>query len=149
VASSSRVEKTAPIASYFATDYVVLDGAREIVVRIGESNPELDALLDAHDAGHGIFITAHNPRSERQTDAINVAASEQMRAILAGRGLAALPHIGRSPDGDWIEHGFFVLSLDPADALTLAAEFDQFAIVVASKGAPAELLLTCVGSPAA
>jgi hypothetical protein len=149
MAGSGRVEQTAPIASYLATDYVVLDGAREIVVRIGESNAELDALLVAHGANHGIFITAHNPRSEPQEDAINNAANKMMRAILFERGLVALPHIGRSPDGDWIEHGFFVLDLAPYDALTLAAEFEQFAIVVASQNAPAELLLTSVGNTTA
>ena len=138
--------QTAPIASYLAADYVVLTNGREIVARIGESNADLDELLTAHGVTHGVFITAHNPRSEPQTDAVNDAANEQLHAMFAARGLAALPHIGRSPDGDWSEHGFFVLALDPADALTLAAEFGQFAIVVAELGNSAELLLTSVGN---
>jgi hypothetical protein len=141
--------KPAPISSYLATDYVVLDGGREIVIRIGQSNPQLDALLDAHAARHGVFITAHNPRSEPQPDSVNQAANDAMRRILAERGLVALPHIGRSPDGDWIEHGFFVIGLEPADALSLAAEFEQFAIVLTERGKPAQLLLTILSQQSA
>jgi hypothetical protein len=140
------VEQTAPIESYLATDYVVLDAGREIVVRIGQTSPELDVLLVAYSADHGIFITAYNPRSEPQTDATNNAANDEMLALLTERGLISLPHIGRSPDGDWIEHGFFVLDLAPSDALTLAAEFEQFAIVIAELGKSAALLLTNVGN---
>jgi Protein of unknown function (DUF3293) len=139
----------APIASYLATDYVVLDGGREIVIRIGQSNPQLDSLLDAHATRRGVFITAHNPRSEPRPDSVNQAANDAMRRMLAERGLVALPHIGRSPDGDWIEHGFFVLDLDPADALSLAAEFDQLAIILTERGKPAELLLTAWGHQSA
>jgi hypothetical protein len=139
------VGPTAPIESYLATEYVVLTDGRELLVCIGETNAELDALLAANGAAYGVFITAHNPRSEPQPDDINDAANEQMRAILTARGLIALPHIGRSPDGNWSEHGFFVLDLDPTDALTLATEFGQFAIVVTERGKPAELLLTEIG----
>ncbi|MFL5758683.1 MAG: DUF3293 domain-containing protein [Thermomicrobiales bacterium] len=66
-------------------------------------------------------------------------------ATCSPRGLAALPHIGRSPDGTWTEHGFFVLDLAVADALDFAADFEQFAIVLAERGKPAELVLTAVG----
>jgi Protein of unknown function (DUF3293) len=141
------MSQVAPITSYLATDYVVLDGGQEIIVRIGQANSQLDALLDAHRARHGVFITAHNPRSEPQSATINDAANERMRRGLAERGLVTLPHIGRSPVGDWIEHGFFVLDLAPAGALVLAAEFEQFAIVVCERGKAAELLLTSVADP--
>jgi hypothetical protein len=136
------MSQAAPISSYLATDYVVLDGGREIVVRIGQANSQLDVLLDAYGARHGVFITAHNPRSEPQPDSVNRAANDALRGVLAERGLVALPHIGRSPDGDWIEHGFFVLDLPTVDALAIAAQFDQFAIVVSERGKRAELVLT-------
>jgi Protein of unknown function (DUF3293) len=131
-----------PIDSYLAAEYVVHDGEREIVVRIGQSNPELDALLGAHGAHHGVFITAANPRSQPQSDEVNHAANERIRQTFTERGLVALPHTGRSPAGDWSEPGFFVLDLARDDALDLAAQFDQFGIVVAERGKPAKLLLT-------
>lgn len=137
--------QTAPISSYLAAEYVVHDGGREIAVHIGQANPELDALLDARHAHHGVFITAANPRSESQPDAVNHAANERMRRILTERGLVALPHTGRATDDDWSEEGFFVLDLAPAEALALATQFDQFAIVVAERGREAQLLLTGVG----
>jgi Protein of unknown function (DUF3293) len=143
------IPQPAPIASYLATDYVVIDGGKEITVRIGESSRDLDALLEAHSARHGVFITAHNPRSEPQPDSVNQIANDAIRRIFAERGLVTLPHIGRSPDGDWIEHGFFVLELARSDALSLAAEFEQFAIVLTERGKPAELLLTALGQQSA
>jgi Protein of unknown function (DUF3293) len=139
------VTQTAPVASYLAAEYVVHDGGREIVVRIGQTNVELDALLDARNAHHGAFITAANPRSESQPDAVNHAANERMRQLLDGRGLVTLPHTGRSTDDHWTEEGFFVLDIIPADALALATQFDQFAIVLAERGKRAELVLTEVG----
>jgi hypothetical protein len=141
--------QSAPIDSYLAAEYVVHDGGREIVVRIGQSNPELDALLDAHHAHRGIFITAANPRSESQPDAVNHAANDRMRRIFDKRGLVALPHTGRATDDDWTEPGFFVLDLTRDDALALAAQFDQFAIVLAGRGNRAELVLTNREEPSA
>jgi hypothetical protein len=141
------VTQNAPIASYLAAEYVVHDGERKIVVRIGQSNPELDTLLDAHNAHHGVFITAANPRSESQPDAVNHAANDRMRRIFDKRGLVALPHTGRATDDDWTEPGFFVLDLARDDALALAAQFAQFAIVFAERGKPAKLLLTAVDEP--
>jgi Protein of unknown function (DUF3293) len=139
------VTQTAPISSYLAAKYVVHDGGREIIVRIGQTNIELDSLLDAHGAHHGVFITAANPRSQPQPGEVNHAANERMRRLLDERGLVALPHTGRATDDDWSEEGFFVLDIIPAGALDLAERFDQFAIVVAERGKPAELMLTGLG----
>jgi Protein of unknown function (DUF3293) len=139
----------APIDSYLAAEYVVHDGGREIIVRIGQSNPELDALLDARHAHHGVFITAANPRSESQPDAVNHAANERMRRVFDKRSLVALPHTGRATDDDWTEPGFFVLDLARDDALALATQFDQFAIVVAERGRMAELKFTVIGEASA
>src|SRR5215211_7857513 len=100
-----------PVDSYLAAEYVVHEGGREIVVRIGQTNAELDVLLDARGAHHGVFITAANPRSQQQPEDVNDAANEQMRHVLQERGLVALPHTGRSTVDDWSEQGFFVLDL--------------------------------------
>src|SRR5215211_5778846 len=107
----------APIDSYLAAEYVVHDGEREIVVRIGQSSAELNQFLDAHGTHQGVFITAANPRSQQQSDADNDAANAEMLRLLNERGFVTLPHTGRSTEDAWAEEGFFVLDLARDDAL--------------------------------
>jgi len=139
-----------PLAAFLDSDYVVIDGGREVVVRIGRASAELNALLVRHGAGHGVFITGWNPLSRAQPPALNAAANVRMMQEFAGRAVAALPHVGRGGDGAWAEHGFFALDLDREEALALAVAFGQFAIVLAVYEEPAALLLTTLAeSPGA
>ena len=137
-----------PLAAFLAADYVVIDAGREVVVRIGQTSGEVDALLIRHGAGHGVFITGWNPRSRVQSPEANAAANDRLALALARRGAATLPHVGRARESDWAEEGFFALDLDPAEAQAIAAAFGQFGVVVAASGAPADLLLTALADPA-
>jgi hypothetical protein len=49
---------------------------------------------------------------------------------------------------DWFDEGF-VLDLARDDALDLATQFNQFGVVLAERGKPAELVLTVVGQSSA
>jgi len=51
------------IDAYKKALYVVF-GRPELVIRIGEPNPDLDELLEAEGAATAVFITAANPRGE-------------------------------------------------------------------------------------
>jgi hypothetical protein len=143
----SAPRRTVPIASYEASHFVVLDGEREVVLRIGRTSPEFDAVLDGRGATSGICITAANPFSEWQSDAVNEAANALLSDVLRKGGWCTLPHIGRSPDRTWVEEGFFVLDLDEDEGLAIAERFGQFGIVAIERGMPARLVLTrLVGS---
>jgi hypothetical protein len=131
-----------PIGPYEASVYGVVAGGREVAIRIGRTSPELDALFDARGAASGICITAANPFSEWQTSAVNAAANDRLVELLRAGGWRTLPHVGRSPDGTWVEAGFFVLDLDEAAALAIAERFGQFGIVAIGRGRPARLVLT-------
>ena len=89
----------------------------------------------------GLFITGWNPFSQSTAPYLNRAANHRMPALFAEQGVIALPHVGRSHDGAWIEEGFFALGLSAAAGLLIAAQFDQHAIVTVSLGRPAELHL--------
>lgn len=131
--------------AYERTLYVAMDGKREVVARIGRSNPEIDRLIEARGAAELVFITAWNPRSAKASDAENAAAAMRLKDILADEDLDWLPHEGRSPDGDWAEKGFAVFDLPPADALALAEMFGQNAIVWCAYDQPAAVLFTKIG----
>jgi hypothetical protein len=129
--------------AYEATEYRAADGAGEAGVRIGRASPALDALLNRHGAGSGVFVTAWNPRSERTDPAANEEAAARLAAEVAGLGLRALPHHGVPDDADWeAEQGLFVLDLDDAGAVALAERYGQNAIVCYARGRPARLVAT-------
>lgn len=131
--------------AYERTLYVAMDGKREVVARIGRTNPEIDRLIEARGAAELVFITAWNPRSAKASDVENAAAAKRLKDILADEDLDWLPHEGRAPDGDWAEKGFAVFDLPPADALALAEMFGQNAIVWCAYDQPAAVLFTKIG----
>ncbi|MET0820589.1 MAG: DUF3293 domain-containing protein [Aeromicrobium sp.] len=135
------------LAAYRGTRYAVIDvaGGTLAEARVGEHRPELDAVLDAHGAASGVFITAWNPRSVPTDDDTNAAAHARLASMLAGRDLVALAHAGFGQDPAWrAEHGFFVLDLPESEALEIAVELEQNAVVVVRRGAPAQLVLSDV-----
>ncbi|HZH27778.1 MAG TPA: DUF3293 domain-containing protein [Azospirillaceae bacterium] len=126
-------------AAYRGTRYTAGDDATH--VRLGERSAAIDAVLDAHNARSGVFITAWNPLSRPTGEADNKAATERLRAALVG--WPHLPHRGIGLDPSWTpEEGFFVLDMPEDEAVALAGRFGQVAIVAIRKGEPARLLLT-------
>ncbi len=75
------------------------------------------------------IITAHNPRSERLSDAENQRRHEELQRDLQALGLEHLPSIGASPDGTWVEEGFAVFDVGLAQALELGRKYGQHAIL--------------------
>ena len=138
---------TVPVDAYRQTDFVVIQDGAEITVHLGETSDALDRLLTKLGPATGIFITAWNPYSRTQSAVSNAAANARMAALFECRGIRVLSHIGRSRTSAWSEDGFFALDLDPADALAIAREFHQHAVVHAPAGKPAELLLTGLAQP--
>jgi hypothetical protein len=136
-----------PIDAYRQTDFAVIHDGVEITVQIDNTSAALDRLLAELDAASGIFITAWNPYSLAQSAEVNAAANARMAALFERRGIRAPPHVGRSRASDWSEEGFFAIDLDPADALAIAREFRQHAVVFAASGQTAVLLLTGLDAP--
>src|SRR5229473_650544 len=76
------------LAAYQDADYVVF-GDPDIVLRVGEPSPRLDALLEAEGAATAAYITAANPLGERRSkarNALGVAALEDLIAASRARG---------------------------------------------------------------
>jgi Protein of unknown function (DUF3293) len=129
-------------AAYRATDYRVDDPAGEsFVLRIGETSAGADRLLAAHGQTAWAFITACNPRSERQSDEENSRRMAELEAVLRDGGWPHYRGAGVSRDGTWPpEPSFLVVGISEAEALDLAHCFDQNAIVVGRTGEPARLI---------
>ena len=137
------------IEAYRGTRYTVLDADGIVVAeaRIDELAPDVDALLDAHGAAAGVFITAWNPRSEPTDDAVNAEAHARLVTHFEETGHVVMPHAGVGQDATWApEHGLFVLDLSEDDATEVAASYGQNAVVTIERGHPAALVLTGVMS---
>ncbi len=125
------------IDAYRQADYVVREP--RIVVRIGEANVALDALIGA--AGGAAFLTAANPRSERRSEEENRRRMALLETELHAAGCRYLEGEGRDPKRTWAEPSFLVLGIARAEALRLARRFEQNAFVWCETGKPAELVL--------
>jgi hypothetical protein len=135
------------IAAYRGTRYAVLgpDGGTLAEARVDRHEPAVDAVLDARGATSGVFITAWNPRSDPTDEDVNAEAHARMATRLHESGVAVLPHAGFGEDPAWrAEHGFFALDLSEREALQIAVDFEQNAVVVVRRGAPARLVLSDV-----
>jgi hypothetical protein len=127
--------------AYEKAEYVVLGGP-EIVLRIGEPNAGLDALLEEHGASTAAFISAANPfgapASESENDVAFKALSHLAGDYLCFDGEGRDP----DPDSDWPpERSLLVLDIPREEAARVARAFEQNAIVYVEKGRAPELVV--------
>jgi hypothetical protein len=128
------------LEAYKKADYVVF-ADRQVVVRLGEINPELDVLLDAEGATTAAFITAANPRGEKRSDIENGVANAALQSFVSAAGYPHFWGEGRDPFGSWAEPSFLVIGIYRANAEALGQLFEQNAIVFCEVGRPPELIV--------
>lgn len=131
------------LAAFQATQYVARAPGGEIVIRIGERNGPLDALLGQMGVSEWVFVTACNPHTTRASDEANGLATGQLKHSLWRDGARLLEGEGRGPEGGgWpAEHSFLVFGMDRASATALGRAWGQSAVVIGRRGEAAELLL--------
>lgn len=127
--------------AYLETNFeVALPEGRQLVLRHGGRQPELDEWIRSQGANHRhwVFVTAWNPGELRPTDAENRAAQDRLRAVVSERGwpfLAAVGHLG-----NWREESLLVLVPRRSDGLALGAEFGQAAVLIGRLGGHAAVV---------
>jgi hypothetical protein len=130
------------IQSYKATTYHVNNSGERVEFFISKFNPELDSILNQHDARTAAFITAHNPHSQIVSAAENSCAHEILLKELQATGHKWLAGYGTDPDGEWPpETSILILAIDQPDATRLAAQLEQNAYVWIERGTPPALIL--------
>jgi len=128
------------LAAYEKTDYAVF-GEPELVLHIGERNPDLDELLEAEGASTAAFITAANPRGRARSAWENEIANAALVKSQTEAGFACYEGEGRNPDGSWTEKSVLVVGISRADAGIVGRAFGQNAVVFVERGLPPELLV--------
>ena len=129
------------IDAYENADYVVFTDP-ELVLRIGEPSPRLDALLEAEGATAAAYITAANPRGEPTSAWKNEIANAALVETQTKAGYRCFEGEGRDPQRRWRpERSALVVGIPRADAVAVGRAFGQNAIVFVEKGRAPELVL--------
>ena len=126
-------------AAYCATTYRIAAPGGPLDLRVGAAEPALDALLESLGVSSWAFVSAANPRSRPAAPADNERAHAALLMRVRAAGWHVLEGVGL-PDAGWApERSLFVAGIPRAQALRLAREFGQNAIVCGAIGSPAEL----------
>jgi Protein of unknown function (DUF3293) len=128
------------IDAYQKADYVVF-ADRQVVLRVGEPNPELDQLIASEGATTAAFVTAANPRGEPRSVTENGVANAALQSFVAAAGYPHFWGEGRDPFGSWAEPSFLVIGIYRANAEALGQLFEQNAIVFCEVGRVPELII--------
>lgn len=140
--------------AYRATTYEVELPWETVAVRIDGRYPQVDAFVQSTGTLSWAVITAWNPRSQVCATSRNAQRQLELARKLDARGLPVRGAAGVPDRKGWTaEPSLFVAGLARREALALAAEFEQNAIVFGDVGGTAELLWTVLDgetdSPAA
>ena len=136
-----RPAKPGLIAAYEKALYVVF-GKPELVIRIGQPNPDLDELLEAEGAATAAYITAANPRGVATSAWKNEIANAALVETQTKAGYRCFEGEGRDPQRRWTpERSALVVGVPRADAEAVGRAFGQNAIVFVEKGRAPELVV--------
>ena len=129
------------IQAYLETYYRV-HGDTPTTLKVGETNPTLATVHEAHDIECSAFITACNPFSQNSSDEFNAARQQALAGELMQLGLSFIEGIGQHPSNNWPgEASFLVLGLPLEAAKALSTRYGQNAIVWSGADATPQLVL--------
>jgi len=121
--------------AYRATTY----RAGPLRLRVGERSAALDAMLAERGADEWAYLTAWNPGSQPCPEAENRAAQGRLLERLAA--WPTLAGESRGDDASWpAEPSVLVLGIGRGEAMALAREFGQAAILAGRRSGAAELV---------
>ena len=122
-------------AAYKASTYQVMLPGGALNVRIGESNPALDAFLSRMSVGGGVFICAVNPASRILTDVENADRHARLCRELSKASLSYFEGEALADAGDWPgEVGVLVIGVSEAEAKGMGLRYGQNAVVWVAPG---------------
>jgi Protein of unknown function (DUF3293) len=130
------------IQAYLKTDYRFSEGLDAITLHVDLRSVELARIYASFSVACGVFITAHNPWGESQSDEANDVANESLAAELAAASTKVFEGAGADPSGDWpAEKSFFALGIDLDAARSLGTRYKQDAVVWIGADAVPKLIL--------
>jgi len=104
-------------------------------VTLGQSNPDLDIVLEGLGRSEWFILTAENPNGEEFPFFINKQRTQVFEDQLMQLGILFYKGLGRCDD-DAVpdEHCFLLLGITREEAGGLALQFDQLSFLTAQRG---------------
>jgi len=135
-----------PLRPHLAEAYrralYVVYGAPDLVIRIGERNAALDALLDEDGADTAAYLTAANPNGELQDETASDLSCAALHQALADAGYSCYLGEGRDPAGGWpAEPSVLAVGISRREATVIGRSYEQNAIVFIERGSAPELVV--------
>jgi hypothetical protein len=130
------------LEAYRRTSFFADTPQGRLRLRLGESSPELDRVLEAQGARSWAYVTAFNPASIVLSDDENERRQSRLEYEVSSRGYTTFRGEGVGDDGTWpAERGLLIVGIGDGDAIELGRAFGQRAIVYGVVGAVAVLLV--------
>lgn len=108
--------------------YVVDDGEVKFTIRLGQENPELSEYLATLQVSTWAFMTAYNPHSQPASPEQNTARQTELIRLIDQQGYKYFKGYGTG--NNWPrEASIFILDIPRKEAVTLAQQFHQSAIL--------------------
>lgn len=127
------------LEAFSAADYRVRVAGTKFVVRPGRRHEALDEALEHREWA---IVTAFNPRASQIGASENRARHRRLLQAVAGYGHQAHPAVNADPSGAWPDEAALLIVDAPFDEVdTIAARFEQAAVVTGRPGGPALLRL--------
>ena len=136
----SNVSATQLDATYRATAYVAYLPQGTLTLRVDRLSRQLDRLLEDAGCSTWAFISACNPKSRPLSEAENAIRHAKLIETVNGLGLKWHGGEGVPDTPGWVpESSLLVLGITQSDALVLATQFGQNAILFGTLGAAPQL----------
>jgi hypothetical protein len=130
------------ICAYQQTSFLADTSRGHLCLRIGVSNPALDALLSAERARSWAYVTAYNPGSMPLGESENAKRQRVLEQAVREAGFLFFYGTGIGDDAQWPpEPSLLILGITRDQAVDLGRRFGQRAIVYGEAGGSPELLV--------
>lgn len=127
------------IEAYKNTIYTTFQPKLEI--KIGQQNEDLSVFLFDNNAFTWAFVSASNPFSIKIAEEENLRRQKALIGFVENSSLRYLEGEGKSTDQKWIEKSLLILDISKKEAIKLAQNFEQNAIVFGYFNRLPELIL--------
>ena len=134
------------VNAYYSTTYRIIKPRIEL--KPGRICPQLNQLLEEKGIDHWAVITAFNPNSRHQSDKLNDLANRELKKKLDEAGKLYMESVAEADSvSSWPpEYGFFTEVSSLQEAVGLALDFGQKAIVYGERGMNPSIVWTALQS---
>lgn len=124
----------------YSSGYFLVENTKPFTLKIGESSPELDALLTEHNVTTWASLTAYNPGGIESSIEANQNRLEVLQTEVTAAGYPIF-HGENFPQSNEAssEPSLLILGITEEQCILLGKKYGQIAIVYGELGIPAKL----------